>query len=110
MRSTITARHTEITAELRGRVNRLLPRLAKHARRPTAVEVIFDDDHGQKVVELHLFAPRRAAAIARGEAGDFVTALDRASEKLKHQLDGKGKRVTDKKRVIRKARTVKPRG
>jgi ribosomal subunit interface protein len=109
MRSTITARHTEITPELRERVHRLLPRLAKHARRPTAVEVIFDDDHGQKVVEMHLFAPRKAAAIARGEADDFVTALDRASEKLKHQLDGKAKRATDKKRVLRKSKAVKPR-
>jgi ribosomal subunit interface protein len=91
MRSSITARHTEIPAELRRRVEDLIPRLARFAHRPQGVDVILDEEHGQKLAEIIITLPQGAVAVARAEAADFPTALDRVADKLKHQLDGKGR-------------------
>ena len=87
MRTTITARHCEIPDDLRQRASDLIGRAAKLAHRPQRAEVIFDDDHQRKVVELLLHLPRGQTRVASAEASDFQTALDRALDKLKHQLD-----------------------
>jgi len=100
MRSVITARHTDLSPRLRQRAERLLPRIAKHARRPRSAEIIFDADHGQKVVEMLVSLPRGITAVARAEAPTFPSALTRAAAKLKHQLDGRaGKRLAKRRRA-----------
>ena len=87
MRMIVTARHCEIPADLRQRATDQVARLARITRRPQRVEVIFDADHQQKVVELRLSQPRGKVSIATAEADDFGTALDRAVQKLRRQLD-----------------------
>ena len=87
MRITVTARHCEVPAALRAEADDVMARTAKAAHRPQRGEVVFDADHGKKVVELHLSLPRGVVRIATGEADDFRTALDRAAAKLRSQLD-----------------------
>ena len=87
MKVTVTARHCEIDDELRERAVDLIQRAAKRASRPQSAEIIFDNDHNQKVVEYQLYLPRGSVHIASAEAADFRTALDRAAEKLRNQLD-----------------------
>jgi ribosomal subunit interface protein len=100
MRSTITARHTDIPPRLRERVERLLPRIARHARRPQSAEIIFNADHGVKVVEILVSLPGGVTAVARAEAAGFPSALTRAAARLTHQLDGQnGKRLAKRRRV-----------
>ena len=83
----VTARHTEIPDELRERAEELVERVAKTAHRPQHAEVIFDADHGRKVVEIHMALTRGRVKVAHAEADDFRSALDTAVQKLRSQLD-----------------------
>lgn len=87
MRITVTARHCEISTELRERATQQVTKLAKAAHRPQRAEIVFNADHGQKVVELQLHLPRNQVKVASAEAIDFRSALDRATAKLRRQLD-----------------------
>jgi len=86
MNTTITQRHCEIPEDLKDRATSLVERVSKLAHRPVSAEVVFDDDHNSKIVELILHLPRGQTRVASAEAVDFLTALDRAGDKLKHQL------------------------
>ena len=94
MRTTVTARHCEIPEELRERAETLLTKVAKAAHRPQSAEVVFDADHGQKVVEAKVFLPQGRVKVASAEASDFRTALDRVVEKLRGQLEKHANRPT----------------
>jgi len=92
MRITVTARHCEIPDELRHRAESLLAKAAKAAHRPQGGEIVFDADHGRKVVEIHVYLPRGQVRVASAEADDFRTALDRAVDKVRSQLDKESRR------------------
>lgn len=87
MRTTVTARHCEIPDELRERAETLVAKAAKAAHRPQRAEIVFDADHGQKVVEIQLYLARGQVKVATAEADDFRSALDRALDKVRNQLD-----------------------
>ena len=87
MQTTITARHCEINEALRERARTVVERLGALAHRPIESVVVFDTDGGQATAELRLRAARGELMVARGEADDHRTALDRAEEKLRRQLD-----------------------
>ena len=86
MLTTVTARHCEIPDALREQARLVMTRVAKAAHRPQRAHVVFDIDHQTKVVELKLHLPRGTTRVATAEAADFRSALDRAAEKLRHQL------------------------
>jgi ribosomal subunit interface protein len=87
MRMTITARHTEVSDDLRKRARDLVERLARVAPRPENAQVIFGDDHDVAVVELRLHVARGAVLVGRAEATDHRSALDRAAARVRRQLD-----------------------
>jgi ribosomal subunit interface protein len=86
MRTMVTARHCDIPEDLRERAEDQVAKIAKTAHRPQRAEVVFDADHGRKVVEIQLYLPRGQVKIATAEAGDFRTALDSAVDKVRNQL------------------------
>ena len=86
MRITITARHCTITDELRDRARDLVERLGKVASRPQHAQVVFTDDHGEAAVEIALRVPRGRVQVAKAQAGDHRTALDRATARVRRQL------------------------
>jgi ribosomal subunit interface protein len=92
MRVTITKRHCEISEELKTRANRAVEKLVKIANRPQSAEVIFDEDHGAKMVEIVLTLPRGKTKVAKAEADDFRAALDRAAGKVRNQLEKETRR------------------
>lgn len=92
MRITVTARHCEIPDELRHRAESMVAKAVKAAHRPQRGEIVFDADHGRKVVEIHVFLPRGQVKVASAEADDFRTALDRAVDKVRNQLDKEPRR------------------
>jgi ribosomal subunit interface protein len=94
VQTTVTARHCEIPDDLRARALELAEKLAKVAHRPQRMEIVFDNDHQQNVVELKMFLPRGQTHVATAEAADFRSALDRAVEKLRSQLDKGTARAT----------------
>jgi ribosomal subunit interface protein len=87
MQTTITARHCEINDALRERARTVVERLGTLAHRPIECAVVFDTDGGKPTAELRLHAGRGELLVGRGEADDHRTALDRAEEKLRRQLD-----------------------
>ena len=97
MQITVTTRHCDVSDEVKERAEQLVTKLAKLVDRPIRASVIFDEDHNRKLAELHFQLPRGRFKIASAEAVDFRTALDRAADKLRNQLE----RISD--RVVRKA-------
>jgi ribosomal subunit interface protein len=87
MQTTITARHCEISETLREHARSVVDRLEALAHRPIESAVVFDTDGGKATAELRLHASRGELLVARGEGDDHRTALDRAEEKLRRQLD-----------------------
>ena len=87
MQTTITARHTEISEALRERALTVVERLGNIATRPIEATVVFDTEGPQQTVELRLHVPRGEVLVAKAEADDHRTALDRAEDKLRKQLE-----------------------
>jgi len=87
VRVTVTACHCEIDKVLRERAVKLIERIAKLVRRSQRAEVLFDNDHKRKVVEFRLYVSRGGLHVSTAEADDFRTALNRAADKLRNQLD-----------------------
>ena len=87
MHTTVTARHCEIPEDLRQRALEFAEKLARIAHRPQRMEIVFDDNHQRRQVELVMSLPRGQTVVASAEATDFRSALDRAVEKLRSQLD-----------------------
>ena len=87
MRITVTVRHIELPDELRERAEELVEKAIALAHRPLHAEVIFDADHGKRLVEIRLTMTRGSMKVAHAEADDFRSALDAAVQKLRSQLD-----------------------
>jgi ribosomal subunit interface protein len=87
MQTTITARHCEISEALRERALTVVERLGGFATRPMEAYVVFDADGLQQTAELRLHLGTGDVLVAGGEAGDHRTALDRAEDKLRKQLE-----------------------
>jgi len=87
MQTTITARHCEISDALRERALAVVERLSNIATRPMEASVVFDTDGQQQTAELRLHLAAGDLLVAGGEAADHRTALDRAEEKLRKQLE-----------------------
>ena len=92
MQTTITARHCEISDALRERALAVVERLGNIATRPMEASVVFDTDGQQPTAELRLHLATGDLLVANGEAGDHRSALDRAEEKLRKQLEKAGAR------------------
>jgi ribosome-associated translation inhibitor RaiA len=86
MQITVTARHCEIEAALEARARSVAERVAALAVRPTECTVVFDVDGVSQVAELRLRDARGESFIGKAEAENHRTALDRAEEKLRRQL------------------------
>jgi ribosomal subunit interface protein len=95
MHTTITARHCEVSEALRERAITVMERLGNLASHPMEMTVVFDADGIQQTVELRLHVARGEILVATGEGADHRTALDRAEEKLRRQVE----RVSDRRRA-----------
>lgn len=86
MHVTITARHCEVTDELRERARMLVDRLEKVAQRGHRARVTFLAEHGELAVELQLHTVRGRVHIARATGADLRSALDRVAERMRRQV------------------------
>jgi len=87
MQTTVTARHCEIPDALRERALAVVERLGNLARRPMEATVVFDADGPDRTAELRLHVAHGEVLVAKGEGEDHRTALDRAEDKLRRQLE-----------------------
>ena len=104
MQPTITARHCEISDALRDRVVSVVERLGTLASRPMESTVVFDTDGIELTVEIRLHVARGEVLVARGDGPDHRTALDRAEEKLRRQIE----RASERPRRSRSAQPNNP--
>ncbi len=87
METTVTCRHGDISDDLRARAVEVLTRfghISPHALEGTA---LFDTHPVPFTVELRLHVRRGQILVSQAEDRDPRTALDRAEEKLKRQLE-----------------------
>jgi len=87
MLTTITTRHGEIPDTLKERAQAIVERLGQFASRAVECTVVFDNGHNQASAEVRLHVARGKLLVAQGEGPDHRSALDRAEEKLRNQLD-----------------------
>lgn len=87
MQTTITARHCEISEALRERAAAVMDRIGGFAGRSIEATVVFDADGLLRTAEIRLHVAGGEVLIARGEADDHRSALDRAEEKLRRQVE-----------------------
>jgi ribosomal subunit interface protein len=89
MRTVITALHCEVPDALKERAEAIGERLGHLAPRGHECVIVFgvEGANSQATAEVRLHVPRGKWLIGRGEDVDHRTALDRAEEKLRHQLD-----------------------
>ncbi len=87
MQTIITARHCEISDPLRARALSVVQRLDNSASQAMEMTVVFGTEGPQQTVELRLHLAGGEILVAKGEAPDHRTALDRAEEKLKRQVE-----------------------
>ena len=95
----ITARHCEISDDLRERAMTVLDRVGAVAARPMDTAVVFDEEAGRSTVELRLHVAAGELFVATAEGPDHRTALDRAEDKLRTQVARAAGRMRDARHV-----------
>lgn len=83
----ITTRHGDVPEALRERAATVVERLGKRARRPTSGTVTFGKEHQRATAEIILKPARGEPFVARSDAPDPRSALDRSAAKIRRQLD-----------------------
>jgi ribosomal subunit interface protein len=104
METTVTARHCEISDALRERAVSVVERLGNLASRPMESTVVFDTDGSEQTVEIRLHVARGEILVASARGVDHRTALDRAEEKLRRQVE----RASARPRRVRSAQPNNP--
>jgi ribosomal subunit interface protein len=82
LRIQIAARHCEIPDSVRKRTEEQVTRVAKYDRRISAAELVFEEERHNRKVEAILYVDRSEPVIARAEASDFQTAVDKVVDRL----------------------------
>jgi ribosomal subunit interface protein len=104
MRPTITARHCEISDALRERAVSVVEHLENIASRPMESAVVFDTDGIGLIAEIRLHLASGEVLVASGDGPDHRTALDRAEEKLRRQIE----RASERPRRTRSTQPNQP--
>jgi len=90
----VSARHADVSEELRSHVEESLSRLTKFEPRATRANVTLLQEKKRCVAEATLSVERGDYVRAEAEGGDLRTAVDRLCDKLARQL----KRGRDRRR------------
>lgn len=95
MQVIVSARHFEVTDELRGVVESRFGKLTRFEPRLSRAEVALLEEKNRCEVEARVSVDRAGILHARGEAPDFRTAVDRAVDRLERQLKKQRSRRRD---------------
>jgi ribosome-associated translation inhibitor RaiA len=87
MQITVTAIHCEIADALQQRAEQVAARMAALAHRPIGCTVVFGVQGTASTAELRLQDGRGDVLIGSGDGPDHRTALDRAEERVRRQLE-----------------------
>lgn len=101
MQTMITARHCEISDDLRARAQEVVDRLAAIAQRPIEAHAVFDVDGSVQTVELRFHIAHGDVLVAGGQADDHRSALDAAEAKMRKQLTRTSEKMVERSRQSR---------
>ncbi len=87
MRVTITARHCNLTPELRNRVGTVMDRLGQRTPFAQGATVVLDESAGRATTEIRFRLSGGSVLLATSDADDHRTALDRSERKIRRQLE-----------------------
>jgi ribosomal subunit interface protein len=87
MRVQISARHCDITDQLRERAEAVVERLVQLTPFEQEATVVFSREALVNTVELRLRLSGGRMLVAGGEGEDHRTALDRAEDRMRRQLE-----------------------
>lgn len=93
MQVTVTARHCEISDALQERATQVAHRIAALAHRPIGCTVVFSVEGTTLTAEVRLQDGRGESLVASGDGPDHRTALDRAEDRIKRQLESMAGRL-----------------
>lgn len=82
----IATRHVDLSETFRALAADRTRKLTKYEPRLMAVDLLFDEDHGEMVTEARANVPGRPPLIAHATAHDTRHALDDTLRKLARQL------------------------
>lgn len=82
----ITTRHVDLSGTFRELAEDRARKLTKYEPELMAVDLLFDEDHGEMVTEARADVPGRPPVIAHSAAHDQRHALDETLRKLARQL------------------------
>lgn len=82
----ITTRHLELSDRFRALAEERARKLEKYEPRLMAVDLLFDEDHGESVVEARADVPGNPPMVASATAHDVRHSLDDTLRKLGRQL------------------------
>ena len=86
MQITVTGRHMEITAAIRGHTEEKITRELAEFPRVESVHVILTIEKYRHIAEIVAQAPHHIRIEAKEESDDMYASIDRATEKLEKQL------------------------
>ena len=87
METSISARHCDVPDELRVRALAVMERMERFSPHALEGHVVFDVAPDGQLVELRLHVRGGQILVSTATAGEHRTALDRAEEKLRKQLE-----------------------
>lgn len=105
MQTMITARHCEISDELRARTQEVVDRLAAVAQNPIEATVVYDVEGAARTVELRFHVAASEVLVAGGQAQDHRSALDAAEAKMRKQLTRAAEKLVERTRQSRPTET-----
>ena len=82
MRVQITARHCQVSDNIRERATAVATKLTRYDHRLSQVEIIFEQEKLTKKIEAVVSVPGGEPVVARGEGSGFREALDALEERL----------------------------
>ena len=96
MNISVAARHMDVTAAMREFAQQKVEKLPRYYDGLQSVDVTFDMEAGQHVVELVASGKRKSRFVAHHRGDDMYSSFDQAMHKLEEQLRRHKDRIRDR--------------
>ncbi|MDD4890650.1 MAG: ribosome-associated translation inhibitor RaiA [Phycisphaerae bacterium] len=97
MQVVITARHFDLTPEMKDRIESKASRLLKHYNRVQQINVVVEKQAAAFTVEMIVNAEHKTEFVAKVADGEAYAALDSVVDKLERQLSDHKERFRNRK-------------
>ena len=96
MNTSVTARHFDLTPEIKARALEEMDNLTRYFERIISAEYILDTERHRRIAELRVKAYGQTLS-GTAETDDMIASIDQAADKMKKQLKKHKGKLKDKK-------------